>query len=668
MSAKPTYEELERRVQELEKALDGDGAKGQVFPDANLGQSGTLHRTLVEAIPDLVWLKDVKGQYISCNHAFERFFGAKEAEIIGMTDYDFVSTEMADSFRHLDRKVMQANSPHTNEEWLTFAEGGYRGLFETIKAPLHDPEGRLIGVLGVARDITHRQQAEKDLRESEERFRSLHNASFGGIAIHDNGVILECNQGLAVISGFSVAELVGMDGLQLIAEQSRDLVRHNIRLGYELPYDVVGLRKDGSEYPARLEGKNVPYKGRQVRTVEFRDVTELKGVEENQKRLQEQLNQAQKMESVGLLAGGIAHDFNNLLQVILGYGEIVREGLTSDSPVHPSLDQIMKAGHRARNLITQLLAFSRRQVLEVADVDLNTTVGDMLQLLRRVIGEHVELRFHRGHDLGVVRADSGQIGQILTNLCVNARDAMPGGGTITIETENVLIDSSYCESRFWVEPGRYVLLSVTDTGCGMDHAVQSQAFEPFFTTKEVGEGSGLGLSTVYGLVKQHRGFVHVYSEVDKGTTFKIYLPLAERRAETVGSKLKGPVRVGNETILLAEDDPMVRDLTCTLLERSGYTILAAADGNEALAIFEENADRIDMLLLDVIMPGLGGRAVFDAIRQVRPDIPALFASGYSMNAIHTDFVLDEGLTLIQKPAERDELLRKVREVLDQARP
>jgi CheY-like chemotaxis protein len=202
----------------------------------------------------------------------------------------------------------------------------------------------------------------------------------------------------------------------------------------------------------------------------------------------------------------------------------------------------------------------------------------------------------------------------------------------------------------------------------MDHAVQSQAFEPFFTTKEVGEGSGLGLSTVNGLVKQHRGFVHVYSEVDKGTTFKIYLPLAERRAETVGSKLKGPVRVGNETILLAEDDPMVRDLTCTLLERSGYTILAAADGNEALAIFEENADRIDMLLLDVIMPGLGGRAVFDAIRQVRPDIPALFASGYSMNAIHTDFVLDEGLTLIQKPAERDELLRKVREVLDQARP
>jgi CheY-like chemotaxis protein len=200
----------------------------------------------------------------------------------------------------------------------------------------------------------------------------------------------------------------------------------------------------------------------------------------------------------------------------------------------------------------------------------------------------------------------------------------------------------------------------------MDHTVRSQAFEPFFTTKEVGEGSGLGLSTVYGLVKQHRGFVHVYSEVDKGTTFKIYLPLAERRAETVGSKLKGPVRAGNETILLAEDDPMVRDLTCTLLERSGYTVLTAADGNEAVAIFEENADRIDMLLLDVIMPGLGGRGVFDAIRQVRPDMPALFASGYSMNAIHTDFVLDEGLTLIQKPAERDELLRKVREVLDQA--
>ena len=517
-----------------------------------------------------------------------------------------------------------------------------------------------------ARVLAAREQAEMDLRESEERYRSLHNASFGGIAIHDNGIILECNQGLAEMSGYSIDELVGMNGLELIADRSRDLARRHISEGYERPYEIFARDKEGVERPTRLEARNIPFRGKMVRAVEFRDLTEIKQAEEEQQRLQEQLAQAQKMESVGQLAGGIAHDFNNLLQAILGYGEIAMETAAPDSEVHELLGQIMQAGDRARELVAQLLAFSRRQVLEMLNVDLNDAVSDLLKMLHRVIGEHVELRFVKGTDLGIVRADAGQIGQILTNLCVNARDAMPDGGTITIETMDAHLDEDYCENIAWARPGRFALLSVTDTGGGMDEATKHQVFEPFFTTKGVGEGTGLGLSTVYGLVKQHQGFVNVYSEVGKGSTFRIYLPVSEQVEAIASARPTGPVRGGTETILLAEDDEMVRALTTTMLERGGYTVLPARDGDEALAVFARHADEIDLTLLDVIMPGLGGRAVHDRIRETHPDLPALFASGYSMNALHTNFVLDDGLELIQKPTGRMDLLRKVRDVLDAA--
>jgi CheY-like chemotaxis protein len=325
---------------------------------------------------------------------------------------------------------------------------------------------------------------------------------------------------------------------------------------------------------------------------------------------------------------------------------------------------MLKAGNRAATLVRQLLAFSRRQVLEMRDVDLNEAVSDMLKMLRRLIGEHIALDFHAGHALGIVRADVGQMGQVLANLCVNARDAMPDGGTLTIETENVRIDEEYCQSHAWAKPGRFVLLSVTDTGCGMDSEILEKIFEPFFTTKGVGKGTGLGLSTVYGLVKQHEGMIHAYSEIGKGTAFKIYLPIVERLANGVGNKLEGDVAGGTETILLAEDDEMLRKLTRTILERAGYTVLTAGDGEEALEVFAQHADAIDLLLFDVMMPRLGGCAAYERIRGQRPGVRVLFASGYSMNAVHTNFVLEEGLALIQKPAQREDLLRAVRAALD----
>ena len=380
--------------------------------------------------------------------------------------------------------------------------------------------------------------------------------------------------------------------------------------------------------------------------------------------LEEQYRHAQRMEAVGQLAGGVAHDFNNLLQVIQGFGEIALLHAEENGDVQAPVQEILNASDRAKKLIGQLLAFSRRQVLEMKDVDLNDVIADLMDMIRPVIGEHVRLDIVPGYNIGIVWADRGQIEQVLMNLCVNSRDAMPEGGTITVEVENVRIDEEYCESHVWAKPGRYVLLSVTDTGCGMDDEILKNIFEPFFTTKPAGEGTGLGLATVYGLVKQHGGMIHVYSEVGIGTTFKIYLPHTERSATDVGDKIEGPAPGGTETILVAEDDEMVLQLTKDALEDAGYTVLTAVDGEDALSLFEENADAIDLMLLDVVMPKLGGRVVFERIHKEHPQVRVLFASGYSMNAIHTNFVLDEGLTLLQKPHNRAELLRKVREVLD----
>jgi PAS domain S-box-containing protein len=406
--------------------------------------------------------------------------------------------------------------------------------------------------------------------------------------------------------------------------------------------------------------------GRILRSVGIvQDITERVQTETEREKLEDQLRQSQKMEAVGQLAGGVAHDFNNMLQAILGYGEIALRKVGQDGPIRPLIEDILKAGDRAKNLVRQLLAFSRRQVLDMRNVDLNDVIGETMKMIRRVIGEHVALDFKSGHNLGIVRADRGQIAQILMNLCVNSRDAMPDGGNIVIETEGVRIDEAFCESHLWAEPGHYALLSVTDTGCGMNAETIANIFEPFYTTKGVGEGTGLGLSTVYGLVKQHEGMIHVYSEVGKGTRIKIYLPLVGGSAAADDEEAEGPAPGGTETILLAEDEEVVRDLCKTLLEYGGYTVIVAEDGAEAVRLFDEHADEIDMALLDVMMPKLGGGAVYEHIHQARPDIPVLFASGYSMSAIHTNFVLDQGLALIQKPYQCDELLRKVREVLDQ---
>jgi nitrogen-specific signal transduction histidine kinase len=386
--------------------------------------------------------------------------------------------------------------------------------------------------------------------------------------------------------------------------------------------------------------------------------------EKTRKQLEEQLRHAQKMEAVGRLAGGVAHDFNNILTGITGYVELVLAEVQSEQ-ARRDLVQIRQFSDRAAGLTHQLLAFSRRQPLQVSTVDLNRLVKSTTAMIERLIGEDVALQLHAGEELASIRADSGQIEQVLMNLAVNSRDAMPDGGSLIIETDNVQLDEGYAGGHTAVVPGDYVRLTVTDTGVGMDAESQARIFEPFFTTKEQGKGTGLGLSTVYGIIKQHGGNIWVYSEPGNGTCFKIYLPTFDSQPEPAAvSSLVGRVPRGDETILLVEDEPRVRDAVQRALENYGYRVLSATHPEEARRVFDEHREAIDMLLTDVVMPGYDGKQLYERISSGQPGLPVLYMSGYTDRAILDHGVLNPGITFIQKPFSPAQLVRKVRAVLD----
>jgi nitrogen-specific signal transduction histidine kinase/ActR/RegA family two-component response regulator len=385
----------------------------------------------------------------------------------------------------------------------------------------------------------------------------------------------------------------------------------------------------------------------------------------NRKQLEEQFRQVQKMEAVGRLSGGVAHDFNNLLGVIIGYGEIVQEGLGGVHPLRGSVDEILKAGHRAASLTRQLLAFSRQQVLDPKVLDLNTVVRDMVKMLKRLIGEDIELRTDLDTALARVKADESQIEQVVLNLTVNARDAMPRGGKLTVATSTFHMDGNFVRRYpYPVNVGDYVLLRVSDTGCGMDARTKARIFEPFFTTKEKGKGTGLGLSMVYGIVKQSNGYIDVSSEPGVGTTFDIYLPKVDQAIDTSTSAVASPSLRGNETILLVEDDPSLRALAVHMLESCGYTVLEASSGADALEITRPQKVHIHLLLTDVVMPGMSGRVLAEQILAENPHIVVLYISGYTGQTVGAHGVLAEGSYFLPKPFTREALARKIREVLN----
>jgi PAS domain S-box-containing protein len=390
---------------------------------------------------------------------------------------------------------------------------------------------------------------------------------------------------------------------------------------------------------------------------DFRDITE-------RRKLEEQLLQAQKMEAIGQLAGGIAHDFNNILTAIIGYGNLLKMEISEDDPLQTYVARILASAERAANLTKGLLAFSRKQMISPKAINLNELIKGLERLLSSLLGEDIELSVIPADKDLIIIADGSQIEQVLMNLATNARDAMPDGGSLAIRTEPIEFDNEFIKSHGYGSPGFYALLSVEDTGEGMDEETKERIFEPFFTTKEVGKGTGLGLSMVYGIIKQHDGYISVYSEPKKGTTFKIYLPLIMSTIEEEKPRTSPGIKRGTETVLIAEDDVEVRDLTTKVLVGAGYKVLEAKDGEDALKVFTENKEKIHLLILDVIMPKKNGKDVYDEIKKERPDIKAIFMSGYDSDVIHKKGFLEEGLDFLPKPLLPNKLLRKIREVLE----
>jgi hypothetical protein len=520
-----------------------------------------------------------------------------------------------------------------------------------------------VTALVVAALVTERTTAQQALTESEAHYRLLFESNPNPLFVYalDTLALLAVNEAAVGQYGYPREELLAMTVEQLHPPEELPAVRDlaaKSETGLRNRGEWRQRKKDGTIIDVELTRNTLTFAGRPAALAMAHDITKRKSVET-------QLLQAQKMEAVGRLAGGIAHDFNNLLTAILGSSDFLLEDSSLDDQRRADVEDIRQGAQRAAALTRQLLAFSRQQVLAPRVLDLNALIADLEKMLRRLIGEDIQFRTALAPGVGAVRADPGQLEQVIMNLAVNARDAMPHGGKLTVETANADLDDAYAQAHLPAVPGRYAMLAVSDTGTGMDTQVKAHIFEPFFTTKETGKGTGLGLATVYGIVKQSNGYIWVYTEPGQGTSFKIYLPRVAAAAEPPAPKPMTPASLnGSETILLAEDEESVRNLTRRILAAHGYTVLTAADGQEALRLADQHAGPIHLLLTDVVMPNMGGRQLAERVVSARPATKVLYLSGYTDDAIIHHGVLEPGIAFLQKPFTPQGLARKLREVLD----
>ena len=632
-----------------------------------LKREGGKFRSLLESAPDSMVVANSEGRILLANLQTDQQFGYAREELLGQPIEILVAQPSRPEYcERFHRHSADLSHRHSGPCMVSLGlrKNGSEFFMEVLMTPLESAEGILI--INALRDITKRKRVEEALRESEEHFRSfVENAPLGVYRTTPDGRVLMANPALLRMLGYdSWQELASrnLEGEAFEAGYPRSAFREQIeREGEVRGLEAAWKRRDGSVVFVRgsarafraNDGSVLYYDGT------FEDVTE-------HRQLEEQLRQAQKMEAVGRLAGGVAHDFNNLLTIVIGYSDLLLKKLTACDGMRLPVGEIKKAGERAALLTRQLLAFSRKQVLQPQILDLNSLLTNLDEMLQRVIGEDIELVTHLPSGPCRVKADPGQIEQVIMNLAVNARDAMPQGGQLTLEAANVELDSSYASSHESVLPGHYVMIAMSDTGIGMDAETQAHIFEPFFTTKEQGKGTGLGLATVHGIVKQSGGSIRVYSEPGKGTTFKVYLPRIDQAVEVI-APTNVPVDElsrGSETILLAEDEEAVRSFARGLLESRGYEVLEAKGAHEALEVGGRYKKRIHLLLTDVVMPHMSGAELVKHLAPLHPETKVLYMSGYADHAVVHHGLLDPGTVFLQKPFTPHTLARKLREVLD----
>jgi two-component system, cell cycle sensor histidine kinase and response regulator CckA len=669
---------LEAKLKELDltrRELEGDVAQRKKTEEELRFRTLVLD-TQQEASLDAILVVGESGQVLSFNQRFVDIWevpsdvleSRSDARLLQSVQHNLVAPEA-----YLSRvKWLYAHPRETSRDEVPLVDGR---ILDRYSAPMLGPEGKYYGRVWYFRDVTERRRLEEALRESRQRLISIYDTVGDTIFLvaleADGGFRFESvNRQFVATTGLPAEAIVGKRVEGVIPAASLPLVLNRYR---QAATDKAILRwEETSDYPTgRLTGEVsiapvLDERGRCTHLVgAVHDITARKRAEERQAQTEEMLQQAQKLDSIGRLAGGVAHDFNNLLGVILGYGELMRSQIGEGHPARPRLEQVIGAAQRAADLTRQLLAFSRKQVMQPKLLDLGAVVKDMRRMLDRVVGEDLEIAALSEERLGAVQADPTQIEQVIMNLVVNARDAMPKGGRLTIETSNVDFDESYASTHPTAQAGHFVMLAVSDTGVGMDANTQERIFEPFFTTKAPGEGTGLGLATVYGIVKQMGGHIWVYSEVGHGTSFKVYLPRVEEAVvEATDSAAHEPPPRGHETVLVVEDSQSLRDLIHELLTERGYRVLTVTQGEEALALIREGKHPVDLVLTDLVMPKLGGADLVKRLREIHPDLRVVYMSGYTDGAISRQGVLDEGTILLEKPFAADKLARTVRRALD----
>jgi len=633
--------------------------------DEAIRRSEALYRSLVEGSIQGVMIH-VDGVIRLANQALASMLGVERSdELIGQPVWQFIAPQDRDMAQAYAKARREGRPAPNNFALHLLKRDGSLILLDCLASSIAWEGGQ--ATLATMVDMTERKRAEQGLRASEERFRQIaENIKEAFLVVELDGYrplylsrMWEDIWGRTLDEAYrnplAWVQAIHPDDMAVVGE-----ARQAIEKGEPISRNFRVVRPDGTIRWVRARAFPVNNANRELYRVVglVEDITDVR-------RTEEQLLQAQKMEAVGRLAGGVAHDFNNLLTAILGYSELVLQDLGTEHPSSIDVREIRAAGQSAEGLTRQLLAFSRRQILQPQTLDLNRVLTRVDALLQRIIGEDIELTMKLTAPLARVSADPGQIEQVVLNLAVNARDAMPHGGKLTIETANVVLDEDYVSRHAGASAGPHVMVAVTDTGTGMDAATQQRLFEPFFTTKEPGRGTGLGLATVYGIVTQSRGSIWVYSELDHGSTFKIYLPVTtEEITPQVAVEMSPASLAGTETVLVVEDQIEARSVICQTLRRRGYTVIESINGPDAIVKGRQPETAIDVVLTDVVMPGMGGRRVAEVIRATRPDLRVVYMSGYTDSAIVDHGILEPGVTFVQKPFATDTLLRKIREVLD----